>query len=173
MVPVIYCATDSFLTFWAIFWSLTLLTTWKIKILKKWKKHLEILSFYTCVPQITIIWGMVPDTWSSTDQILSFWVIFCPFTQNMKNQNFEKMTKALGETSFYACLPQMTIIWYMVPENGAWQTELFLILDHFLPFKPWELRKSKFWKNEKKGWTSSFYVSVPKIIGAPLKKTPR
>ena len=104
---------------------------------------------------------------------LSFWVIFCPFTQNMKNQNFEKMTKTLGETSFYACVPQMTIIWYMVPENGAWQTELFLILDHFLPFKPWELRKSKFWKNEKKGWASSFYVSVPKIIGAPLKKTLR
>ena len=26
------------------------LTTWKIKILKKWNKHLDILSFYTCEP---------------------------------------------------------------------------------------------------------------------------
>ena len=26
------------------------LTTWKINILKKWKKTLEILSFYTCIP---------------------------------------------------------------------------------------------------------------------------
>ena len=28
----------------------TALTTWKIKILKKWKKLLEILSFYKCAP---------------------------------------------------------------------------------------------------------------------------
>ena len=28
------------------------LITWKIKILKKWKKHLELSSFYTCVPNI-------------------------------------------------------------------------------------------------------------------------
>ena len=26
-------------------------TTWKIKILKKWKKHLVMASFYTCVPK--------------------------------------------------------------------------------------------------------------------------
>ena len=26
-----------------------------------------------CVPQIMLIWGMVPDTWSATDRI------FCPF----------------------------------------------------------------------------------------------
>ena len=28
----------------------TSLTTWKWKTLKKWKKHLQILSLYTCVP---------------------------------------------------------------------------------------------------------------------------
>ena len=38
--------TDSFLSFWANFCPLTLLTTQKIKILKKWKNHLEIISFY-------------------------------------------------------------------------------------------------------------------------------
>ena len=42
----------SFLSFWAIFCPLTLLTTQKIKILRKWKMYLEILSFYTCLPQI-------------------------------------------------------------------------------------------------------------------------
>ena len=26
------------------------LPTWKVQILKQWKKHLEILSFYTCLP---------------------------------------------------------------------------------------------------------------------------
>ena len=29
----------------------------------KWKKHLEISSFYTCVPKIMIRWCTVPETW--------------------------------------------------------------------------------------------------------------
>ena len=50
------------------------LKTQKIRILKKWKKLLEI-SFYTCVPlKITIIWGSIPEIESETDRI------FCPFT---------------------------------------------------------------------------------------------
>ena len=38
-----------FLSFWTIFCPFNPLTTWNIKILKKLKKHLEILSFYICV----------------------------------------------------------------------------------------------------------------------------
>ena len=41
---------QNFLSFWAIFFPFTPLTTQKIKILKKWKKILELLSFYTWVP---------------------------------------------------------------------------------------------------------------------------
>ena len=41
---------QNFLLFWTIFCSFTPLTTWKIKILKNWKKRLGILSFYTGVP---------------------------------------------------------------------------------------------------------------------------
>ena len=52
--------SQSFLSFWTIFCPLTLLTTWKIKILKKWKKHLGILSFYNWVSQITIMWYTAP-----------------------------------------------------------------------------------------------------------------
>ena len=43
------------LSFWTIFCSFTPLTTWKINILKKWKKHMAIWSFYTGVPEMTII----------------------------------------------------------------------------------------------------------------------
>ena len=53
------------------------------------KKHLDILSFYTCVPLIKIIWCMVPEIWSSTDAIfLPSWAIFCPFTppNTLKNE---------------------------------------------------------------------------------------
>ena len=39
-----------FFVFWAIFWSLTPLMIPLIKVLKKWKKFLEILSFYICAP---------------------------------------------------------------------------------------------------------------------------
>ena len=45
---------QSFLSFWAIFYPLTLLITQKSKQWKKWKNSLEILSFYTCVPQMTL-----------------------------------------------------------------------------------------------------------------------
>ena len=45
------------------------LTIWKIKLLKKWKKPLEILSFYTCVSQMTIMWCMVLEIWRLKDRI--------------------------------------------------------------------------------------------------------
>ena len=54
------------------FFPLTSSTDQKIKILKKWK-HLEMSSFYTCIPKVTIIWCMLPETWSATD------IIFCHF----------------------------------------------------------------------------------------------
>ena len=39
----------------------------KIKILKKWNKHLEIFSFYICVPKIMIRWCKVSEIWCKTD----------------------------------------------------------------------------------------------------------
>ena len=48
--------TQIFLSFWAIFCHLTPLTTGQ-----KQKKHLEMSSFYTCVPKITIIWCMLSE----------------------------------------------------------------------------------------------------------------
>ena len=77
-----YRVRQNFLSCWVIFCPLTLLTTQKIKIWKKLKKKtLEILSFYTCAPQMTIIWYMVPQTLSATDRIFChFGLFFCPFT---------------------------------------------------------------------------------------------
>ena len=54
-------------SFCAIFCPFTPPATQKIKILKKWKKHLEI-SFYICVPKI-MIRCMVPEIWCVTDVI--------------------------------------------------------------------------------------------------------
>ena len=47
---------------------------------ERWKNLWEISSFYTCVLKITIIWCMVPEILSETENFLSCWAIFCPFT---------------------------------------------------------------------------------------------
>ena len=65
-----------FLSFWAIYCPFTPLITWQIKIWKKQKKYLEMSSVYTFVPKIMIIWCMLPEIWSETDNFLSFWAIF-------------------------------------------------------------------------------------------------
>ena len=43
---------------------LTFLKTQKIRILKKWKRLLEISSFYTCIPKKAINWGTFLEMWS-------------------------------------------------------------------------------------------------------------
>ena len=50
----------------------TLLRTQKVKIKKKWKKNLEISSFYTSVPKIMIICYTVPEIWCVMDEIVLF-----------------------------------------------------------------------------------------------------
>ena len=55
------CVTDRiFVSFRTVFCTFTTLTTQKIKILKNWKKHLEISSFYASAPKIMIICYTVP-----------------------------------------------------------------------------------------------------------------
>ena len=76
------------------------LTTQRIKILKKWKKHLEISSFYTSVPKIMIIGYTVPEIWCVLGVTIIFH--FDPFftlspTNSLKNQNIKKMKKAPGD----------------------------------------------------------------------------
>ena len=50
----------------------TPLTIQKIKILKKWKKLLEISWFYTSVSKIMIISYTIPEIWRMTDVIVNF-----------------------------------------------------------------------------------------------------
>ena len=62
---------------------------------EKIKKTLEILSSYNCVPQMTIIWGIVPEISRATDGILCdfglFFALYSP--NNQENQKFEKKRK--------------------------------------------------------------------------------
>ena len=72
---ILYCSWDMvcdicncYSSFWAIFCPLTSLTAQKIKISQKWKKELEISSFYKCLPKIMIRWCLVPEIWCTMDR---------------------------------------------------------------------------------------------------------
>ena len=66
---------QNFWSLWAIFGAFTQFLNQKIKILKKCKKHMDISSFYWCIPKIPIIWCMLPEIWSVTDS----WDMACDF----------------------------------------------------------------------------------------------
>ena len=106
------CNRHNFLSFWMVFALLAPPpppTTRKINILKKLKKRLEILSFYTGAPKMTIIWCMVPEIWLECDgqNFLWFWAIFCPFTPltTQKIKILKKWKNCLEILSFYTWVP--------------------------------------------------------------------
>ena len=86
------CGRHNFCHFRSFFALLPHFWPWKLKLGKNVKKHLEIVSFCTCVPLIKILSYMVPELWSATDRIfLSSWAIFWPFTppNSPKNENIK------------------------------------------------------------------------------------
>ena len=77
------------LPFWPIFCPFTRLATQKIKILK-WKNHLEMSSFYSCVSKITIMMYGSSGMECDRHNFLSSEAISCPFTQlNTCTNNLE------------------------------------------------------------------------------------
>ena len=93
------------------------LKTQKIGILKKWRKLLEISSFYTYEPKTTIIWGTVPEIQSEPDIIFVIFPV-CP-PKNPPNQDFKKMKKASGDvTILHICTKNHNHMRY-----GSWDTE--------------------------------------------------
>ena len=94
MVPEKWSTTDKiFCHSGPSFALLPPLINWKIKILKKWKNHLETLSFYS-------------------GPIFPF---FAP-PNSPKNPIFLKWKKHLEISSLYICVPKTMIKWFTVPE---------------------------------------------------------
>ena len=59
---------DVIIFHFGLFFVFTPLTAWKKKISEKWKKHLEMSSFYISAPKITIVWyTVVPEIWCMMD----------------------------------------------------------------------------------------------------------
>ena len=123
----------NFLSFWTIFCPFTPVTNQKIKILKKWKKHLEILSFYTCLPFMKMI-CLVPEIWSAKDNFFlildHFWPFYPLKTQRSKiSKNWKKHLEIL---SFYTSAPKAIIICYSVSE--IWPVTDVIFSFHFALF---------------------------------------
>ena len=109
------------------------LKTTKIIILKNNTILLKILSFYTCVPKTSIIWGTVPKIQSETQNFLSFWAIFTLLHYQSRKSKFWKNKKSIWRCChfLYTCIPKITITWCMLPEIWSVRDIIFC---HFGPF---------------------------------------
>ena len=105
---------------------------------------------------------------------MELFLVFDPFLpfypppirpNNLENQKFEKMKKNTpGDIIIlHKCTINDNHTWFLRYE--ARQTELFVILGHFLTFDPPNNPKTKNLKKTRKYLKiSSFYTSVPKIM---------
>ena len=154
-----------FLVILGHFCSLTILTTRKNKILKKRKKHQEILSLYTfhLALQMAIMMHGSWDMEYSRQIFLSFWVIFCPFTPLIPWKNkIMKKWKCNWRCYHFTLVHhkwQLHYVWFL--RYGARQS-LLSFLTIFCPFTLLTTQKFKILKKWKKSLKiSSFYTCVP------------
>ena len=150
------------------FWPLTLLTTQKSKFWKNKKKWLVILSFYTSVPQMMIMWCMVPEVWSTTDRIFCHFRLFFDLLppSSPKNKNFKIMKKIIRDIIIlHKCTKNhnhmLYCSWYMVCDRSNWYSSFWTI---FCPFTPITAQKIKIKKMKKGLEISSFYTIVATVM---------
>ena len=135
MILEIWSVTDRvYCNFGPFFCPFTPLTTNKIKILKKKRKTLKILSFYTSLPKMPFVWCMVPEIRSITERTFChFWANFCHFTSltiwKIKISKKKKWKKSLEISSFYITAPKIMIICYTVAETQCVMDVMFIF--HF------------------------------------------
>ena len=130
---------------WGQFCPFTPVKPKKIKILKKWKKHLKchLLTYvYKKSWLYSASWGMESDR----HNFLSFWAIFCPFTPLLMPKI--KLWKKCKQTGY--------IILLHINEDhmmyGYWnirhdRQSFVVILGHFLTFEPPNNTKTQNLKN--------------------------
>ena len=122
MIPEIQRAMDIIFYHFGPLFALLPLTTWKIKILVKWKK-VWIYHHFTQVYQKSWSYAIMLGRYDITCEICNFkflfWVIFCPFTTvaapkiNLKKKKEKKNTWIYHH---FTCVTKNMIIWCTVPE---------------------------------------------------------
>ena len=115
-----------------------------------------------CIPYMTNIWCMVPETSSVRDKFFwSIWTIFYPFTP-LTTQKIKLLKHWKNICRYY----HFTHVYY---KWQSYDAKFFVILDRFLPFyspslPPNNLKNQNFEKMKKMLELSLFYTSVPKIM---------
>ena len=146
-----YRVRQTFLWFCALFCPFSCLVPQKSKLLEIWKKELDMSPFHTYVLKITIIWCMAPEIWRVTESIVIL-SHFLPlyYTDNLKNQNFEKMKKTPWDI--------IILHMYTINENhmmyGSWNMEcnrqnFYSFWNIFCPFAPNNPENQNFEKMKK------------------------
>ena len=152
-----YGATNAIVIFHfgQFFGPFTTLTAQKMKISKKRKRTMEILSFNTIVPKIMIICFTVPEIWHVTDVIVifhfgQFFALIPPYQP--KKWKFHKNGKKLWSYHHLTQVCQKSWSYAVLfLRHGEWQMWLlFFILGYFFtllpPLKAWKIKISKKWK---------------------------
>ena len=114
----------NFLSFWTIFCPFTSLTTWEIKILKKWRKknacrYYHFIHVYHKWKSYDVYFQRY-GTWQTN--FFSFSTILCPFTPLTSQKN--KILKKRKNTWIYHFTQVYQKSWsYTIPflRHGAWQ----------------------------------------------------
>ena len=109
----------------------------KMRILKKWKKLLEI-SFYTCLPKITIIWCAIPEIQSKTDRMFyHFGPLFALYSP----------PEAPADVIILdMCTKNHNHMIYASSNMKCNRKNLLVIFGHFFPFTPLTTQKIKILK---------------------------
>ena len=99
----------------------------------------DIIILHMCTINVKYMmygsWDMEPDG----QNVLSFWTIFCTVTPLITQKskfwkNEKKNTWRYYHFTHVHHKWQSHDVWFL--RYGEWKTELFVILDHFLPFCP-------------------------------------
>ena len=126
------CDGCNYFSLWPIFCPFTPVASWKIKFLKKWKKHQEISSFYImCTKNYDqLIYGFWDKVHDGCNYFL-FWAIFCPFTLQTarKTKILKKWYKHLEISSFYICVPKIMTRWCTVAK--IWCVTDVIVISNF------------------------------------------
>ena len=138
MVPDIWSMTDNFLSFWTVFYPFPPLWTENQNFEKMKKRPEDIIILQVCTTNDSHMMYGSWDMECNEQNFLSFWTVFFPFTP-LTTQNIKILKKWQKNTWRYYHFTQVYHkwqsydVWFL---RYPWQTECFVILDHFLPSHP-------------------------------------
>ena len=98
---------------------------------------------------------MICSSWDGVKNSgIGHFTSFFPYypTKNPKSK-FWKTKKSAGDIIILQCVPKITITWWEFLRYGVRQTEIFVILDHFLPFQPPQNSENKNFNTDKNIWS--------------------